>query len=106
MTTAPQTILSRLPSRSVKNPGLTHQVITGSHTGAAGARNRALAHAHGDIVLFLGADISLRPQALAEHLRFHEAHPAVHAGALGFVLWDPRLRPTPLMEWMTHGGFK
>lgn len=79
-------------------------VVTGPHTGPGGARSRALAHLTGEIILLLGADILLRPKVLAQHLTFHTKHSAPLTAALGMVRWDPRLPPTPLMEWMTHGG--
>ncbi|MBI4022216.1 MAG: glycosyltransferase family 2 protein [Candidatus Andersenbacteria bacterium] len=78
--------------------------VTGPHTGAAGARNRALAYSSADLIILLGADIVLRPGALAAHLQFHAARPSARDAALGLLKWDPRLRPTPLMEWMIHGG--
>lgn len=80
------------------------QVIRQPHQGIAAARNRALAISRADIVLFLGADILLRPLALAAHLDFHQAHPQPNLGALGYIVWDPLLHPTPFMQWMTHGG--
>lgn len=79
-------------------------VITGPHSGAAAARNRALAQAEAEVIFFLGADIILRPNALAAHLRFHTQHPDPSSAALGHVRWDPRIAPSPLMEWMSHGG--
>lgn len=82
----------------------TVQYLPVSHHGAAAARNRGVIAANSSLVLFLGADIILRPQALASHLVFHEEHPAVSAAALGYVGWDPRLRPSAFMEWMVHGG--
>jgi len=80
------------------------RLIPGPHTGAAGARNRALAGSSADLIVLLGADIILRPGALAAHLQFHSARPSPRDAALGFIKWDPRLRPTPFMEWMIHGG--
>lgn len=79
-------------------------VVVGSHTGAAGARNRGLEQSKADIVLFLGADIILRPGALAVHLNFHRQYNKKEHAALGAVKWDSRLSPSPLMEWMMHGG--
>ena len=79
-------------------------VVAGPHTGAAGARNRGLKQSKADIVLFLGADIILRPNALAAHLNFHLQHKGKEHAALGAVKWNPLLRPSPLMEWMMHGG--
>lgn len=80
------------------------QVIRQTHQGISAARNQALASSRADIVLFLGADILLRPLALAAHLDFHQQHPQPNQGALGYIVWDPLLRPTPFMQWMTHGG--
>lgn len=80
------------------------RVVQGAHTGAAGARNRGLKEAKGDVVFFLGADNILRPGAIAAHINFHSKYPEPEVGALGFVRWDPRCEPTPLMEWMMHGG--
>ncbi|MDZ4344131.1 MAG: glycosyltransferase family A protein, partial [Candidatus Binatia bacterium] len=79
-------------------------VIAGKHAGAAAARNQALSQAQAALVFFLGADIILCPGSLAAHLNWHQHHPAPSLGALGFVGWDPRLKPSPLMEWSIHGG--
>lgn len=78
--------------------------LPGPHHGVATARNRGLQHSRADIVLFIQADILLRPGAIAAHLSFHAQHPAATQAALGGVMWDPRLKPNPLMEWMTHSG--
>lgn len=93
--------VAKIQNTKYKIPTL---VLGGRHKGAAAARNRGIKASKSDVIFFLGADIILRPGALAAHLIFHEQHPEDTAGALGFVVWDPRLRPTPLMEWMTHGG--
>lgn len=91
----------RQVSHHLKSPP---RIITGAHSGPAGARNRALAVSTSSIVLFLGADIILRPGALSAHLDFHTAYPTNTAAALGVTKWDPKLPPTSLMEWMVHGG--
>lgn len=80
------------------------QVIAGRHAGPAQARQRGLAKAAGEVVLLLGADILLRPGAFAAHCLFHEKNSNPATAALGIVKWDPRLAPSPLMEWMTHSG--
>lgn len=78
--------------------------LRGVHGGAAQARNRGIDFSRAHILLFLGADILLRPHALSEHLEFHRHYPdKVYAG-LGIVKWDPRICPTAFMEWMIHGG--
>ena len=80
------------------------KVIEGEHVGAAGARNRALGCSKADVIFFLGADIVLKQNALYSHLDWHSQYPENSQAALGIVMWDPRVMPTLLMEWMTHGG--
>lgn len=79
-------------------------VVTSKHSGVAGARNRGVDMADGDVIFFLGADIVLRPGALQKHLEYHSEFPDVMDAAVGMVKWDPRIHPSPLMEWMIHGG--
>jgi len=92
----------------LKKRVLTHPwqltILSHSHAGAGQARQRALAASRAEVIFLLGADILLRPGVLQKHLLFHERHPALTAAALGMVRWDPRLPPSPLMEWMVHGG--
>ncbi len=75
-----------------------------THGGRAGARNAGINTSSAEILLFLADDIILRAGSLAAHLRFHEDNTDIFSAALGWVLWDPRILPTPFMEWMTHGG--
>lgn len=82
----------------------SHQVIKQDHQGVAAARNAGIAAAGGEIIFFLNADIILQPGALRQHLSWHRAHPDAAAACLGFIVWDPRLSPSVLMEWMNHGG--
>lgn len=96
--------LDSLTSLPLPSPSWRLTVMTGPHTGPGGARNRALARSKADIIFFLGADILLRPGSLRAHLKFHSTNPATTDAALGMVRWDPRLRHSPFMEWMTHGG--
>lgn len=86
-----------------KSPGQV-QVLPGTHQGAAAARNRAISAATGSIVVLVGGDFILQPGALVAHIAFHERHVGEQDAALGYIQWDPTLRPTPLMEWMNHGG--
>ena len=79
-------------------------IIRTSRGGRAHARNIGITNATADIILFLADDMILRQGALKEHMAFHTIRPEVEAAALGCIVWDPRIAPTPLMEWMTHGG--
>ncbi len=79
-------------------------VLTLIHGGIAKARNAGIKASTADVILFLGDDIILRDNALQEHLVFHDQNPDPRQGALGCIVWDPRIAPTPFMEWMMHGG--
>jgi len=72
--------------------------------GVSRARNYGLAISSAPLIMFLGADILLRPTALQSHINFHIQNPQAEMAALGAVKWDPRLNPSPFMEWMVHGG--
>lgn len=91
-------------ARACQSARLPCLVIPRPHQGVAAARNHALSHVTAEVVLLLGADIILRPAAVAQHLVLHKQKPSPRVAGLGMVRWDPRLPPTPLMEWMTHGG--
>lgn len=93
-----------LAQQLLQQHGLVGEVVTGKHGMSAAARNRGLGSSTSNIVLLSQADIILRPLAVAEHVLFHTDNPELTAAALGWVRWDPRVQPTPLMEWLVHGG--
>lgn len=82
----------------------SYEIIRQTHAGISQARNRGLAAATGTIVVFINADIVLQTGTLAQHLQFHQEYSEITQAALGFITWDPRIKPSPLMEWLTHGG--
>jgi GT2 family glycosyltransferase len=71
--------------------------------GVSAARNAGWLAAESRLVMFIGDDILLRPDALAEHLRLHERHPEDEVGVLGRVEWAGELRVTPFMRWLERG---
>ena len=71
--------------------------------GVSAARNAGWRAASGRLVMFIGDDILLAPDALAEHLAWHERHPEDEAGVLGRVEWAGELRVTPFMRWLERG---
>jgi glycosyltransferase involved in cell wall biosynthesis len=56
-----------------------------SNSGQNAARNRAIAVARGNILLFINDDTIAAPDMLGEHYRCHEAHPAENVAVLGRV---------------------
>lgn len=98
---------STTPPLSNKGEDLGVQVVKNYHRGSASARNSGLEKIisnEKNIVILLGADIILRPNSITHHIQFHEHNTSSKDAALGFVVWDPRLPPSPLNEWMTHSG--
>ncbi len=74
------------------------------HGGRSKTRNAGIDASTADILLLLADDIILSGNSLAEHLTFHQQHLNPCEGALGCIVWDPRIAPTPFMDWMMHGG--
>lgn len=93
-------------ANSIRPPSdwLPTVVLRNEHGGAAIARNHALDSSDSDVVMFLGSDILLQPGSLGQHCEFHRLHDQDSQAALGMITWDPAIKPSPLMEWMTHGG--
>jgi glycosyltransferase involved in cell wall biosynthesis len=83
-------------------------------------RNRAVEKARGDIVLLIGDDAFLAPDACERHIRIHENNQSrnrqsptnsqspitnhEHVAVLGHATWDPSLKITKLMRWMEKSG--
>ena len=72
--------------------------------GPALARNRGLALAQGDIVLFTGDDVEPTPSLLAEHSRAHDARAAPTAIVLGLTRWTPDAELTATMRHIDGEG--
>lgn len=91
------------------------------------ARNVGVEHAHASLVLFIGDDIFLEPDACACHLKAHAdaftllskkdktpLSPSGGKGAgdrglfgvLGYTTWDPSLEITPVMRWLEQSGWQ
>ena len=71
--------------------------------GVGAARNAGWRDARAPLVLFLGDDILAAPELVAEHLAWHERHPATDVGVLGHVRWADRYPRTALMRLLDRG---
>ncbi len=77
--------------------------IKQENQGQGNARNNALKHALGDIIMFIGDDILLERTAIHEHMLTHKRHPEIRAAVLGLILWHPEINVTDFMNWLTTG---
>jgi glycosyltransferase involved in cell wall biosynthesis len=64
------------------------ELIRKANGGAATARNRGIAAAHGDYLAFLDADDIWLPGKLAAQWRHLQAHPDIHLVCTGFERWQ------------------
>jgi len=74
------------------------------HRGAAAARNLAIREARGDLFLFTDDDVVPSSTLVEEHSKWHRQNPDPCVAVLGFIPWDPEVRPTPFMNWLIWGG--
>lgn len=76
------------------------------------ARNRGVEEAAEGVVLFLGDDAFLAPDACERHLLAHSGRRAAGGDArkplavLGFTTWDPAVGITPAMRWLEKTGWQ
>ncbi len=72
--------------------------------GPASARNLAMKHAKGGILVFLGDDTIPVPHFLREHLDWHRSCcREEESGVLGRIEWDPSLPVSHLMQFLNSG---
>ena len=89
--------------RAVAGRGYRARRLQASRPGASAARNVGWQAASSELILFLDDDILPEPPLVAEHLRWHAAHPEEQVGVLGHVRWADELDVTPFMRWLEHG---
>lgn len=83
-------------------PNFLH--VTQRNQGQGNARNLALKHARGQIILFIGDDIYAENDFLKGHMDFHISQPEKNMACLGRVEWFPENEINDFMRWLTHGG--
>ena len=76
------------------------------NAGPAAARNRGIAEARADLILFLDDDIAAAPDLLSTHLALHAAAADPALGVLGRVDWAADLTVTPFMAWLDRSGLQ
>jgi len=76
------------------------------NAGPAAARNRGVATATGELVLFLDDDVAAAPDLLSTHVALHRNANDPMLGILGRIDWDPMLTVTPFMRWLDTSGLQ
>ncbi len=79
-------------------------ILSQKKLGPGAARNKGIKKACGPIVLILNDDTIAASDLIERHLNFHNAHPEKEIALLGYVTWHPKIRITPFMYWLEHGG--
>jgi glycosyltransferase involved in cell wall biosynthesis len=74
--------------------------------GPAAARNRAIAAAEGELLLFVDDDIVASTTLLRWHANLHAKAGDDHLAILGRVDWHPLLTVTPFMRWLDRSGLQ
>jgi glycosyltransferase involved in cell wall biosynthesis len=71
--------------------------------GSAAAKNIGIGEARGGIVVLAEDDDTADPRLVAEHLEVHRKNAGKVAG-LGYATWDPAVRVTDLLHFVTDVG--
>ncbi len=74
--------------------------------GANRARNQAIRHAKGRLLLFINDDTIATPTMLDEHLRTHRHYPAEEVGVLGRVTISPEVPPSLFAKVHLDAGYE
>ncbi|MCU1378730.1 MAG: hypothetical protein JWN29_1713 [Acidimicrobiales bacterium] len=80
------------------------RVLVQAHAGPGAARNRAVAEATTDLVLFLGDDMVPDAGLVAAHLARHRAEPSPMTAVLGHVTWHDGVEPNGVIRWIERSG--
>jgi GT2 family glycosyltransferase len=73
-------------------------------TGRAGALNRGIRAARGEIVLLLADDFIPSPQLVEEHLALHVSDPRENLAGIGPGLFTEHVRRDPFPRWLEDSG--
>jgi GT2 family glycosyltransferase len=73
-------------------------------TGRAGALNRGIREARGEIVLLLADDFIPAPHLVEEHLALHESDPRENVAGIGPGTFPERVRRDPFARWLEDSG--
>lgn len=88
-----------------EHPGeIRLKIFTQENTGQGIARNNGLAHAEGELILFMGDDTIPEPDFIEQHVQRHRDI-GMPCAVVGYTDWDhTNMRVTPLLEYVNEGG--
>lgn len=70
------------------------------------ARNRGVAEAKGELIVFIGDDIFVPPNFLKTHWEAHQRMSAENVVVLGYTTWDPLLEINNYMRFLENSGWQ
>ena len=76
------------------------------NSGPAGARNRGVREAVGELIAFLGDDTVPEPEFLRRHDEAHRARPERSIAVLGYTTWPRERRVTPFLHHINEYGMQ
>ena len=87
-------------------PEFEFRAFSQANSGPAGARNRGVRDARGELVVFLGDDTVPEPDFLSLHLGAHRARPGRRIAVLGYTTWPKERRVTPFLHHINEYGLQ
>jgi GT2 family glycosyltransferase len=87
-------------------PPFELRVFSQANTGPAGARNRGVRAARGELVVFLGDDTIPEAEFLERHLEAHRRRPSRRISVLGYTTWPRDWRVTPFLHHINEYGMQ
>jgi len=95
-----------LPEADIAPQGVSFRLFRQPPRGPAAARNRGVAAARGEVIVFTGDDILVPENFLEAHLNWHQRHPSPWEGVIGRVDWPPGYLEDGYMLWLDGSGLQ
>jgi GT2 family glycosyltransferase len=88
------------------HPPYPFRFFSQKNSGPAAARNRGVAEARGDLVLFLGDDTVPEEELLAVHGKAHDERRKHPVAVLGYTTWPRERRVSPFLHHINEYGLQ
>jgi len=87
-------------------PAFEFHAFSQTNSGPAGARNRGVSSARGELVVFLGDDTVPEPDFLSVHAEAHRVRAGRRIAVLGYTTWPRDRRVTPFLHHINEYGLQ